>query len=217
MAQRRETAEVPVHAHVWCTDGWAGVSEAVIVNPQDETVTAFVVSEQRGPETRWLVPTNLIESATESEIHLRCTLAQLHALDTFEETEEFRPTYEERTEVLPSAAGMIAEPQRFSTQPQFIHHERIPDGSVKIDRHAEVDASDGHVGHVEGFLIDERDRVSHVVVRSGDLRRQEFTIPASAILGIDDERVRLDLDQAAVHALPHVPYHDLPDLPASSR
>jgi hypothetical protein len=217
MERQTGKVEVPVHARVWCSDGPAGVSEALIVNAADGTVTAFVVRERHDRMARRLVPTELIESTTEEEIHLRCTIAELHQLDAFVETETMPPTFEERFEALPGAVGLAyLGPERFSIQPALISHERIPEGSVKIDRHAEVDASDGHVGRVEGFLIDDRDRVSHVVVRSRGVPRREFAVPASAVAGVDDERVRLHLDKDEVHALPHVRYHDLADLPLRS-
>jgi uncharacterized protein YrrD len=198
------TMDISVGAHVRCTDGTAGVCEVVIVRPDDGAVTDIVVSEKRWSKSRRLVPVDLIESATREEIRLRCTVEELHRLDDFDETERVEPRYEDRIEALPGAYGIaILEPTRYLTQPAMIHDEEIPGGDVPIDRHAEVDATDGNVGHVEGFLLGDDDRVTSVVVRSRSLPHRRFVVPASAVAEIADERVRLGLDRDAVHALPH--------------
>jgi hypothetical protein len=196
--------DVAVGAHVRCADGDAGVCDAVIVAPDDGAITFLVVRERRDRRRRRLVPIGLVQSAEAEEIRLSCTTSELARLDAFDETERLAPRFEERTEALPGAYGLaILEPMRYSLQPALIHDERIPEGEAEIDRHAEVDAADGHVGHVQGFLVDAEDRMTHVVVRSGTLPRREYVVPATAIARIDDERVTLDLDRQALRALPH--------------
>jgi hypothetical protein len=41
-----------------------------------------------------------------------------------------------------------------------------------------------------------------VVVRSRGVPRREFAVPASAVAGVEDERVRLHLDKGEVHGSP---------------
>jgi hypothetical protein len=200
----RNTMDVAVGARVHCTDGDAGVCDAVIVSPDDGAITFLVVRERRDRGRRRLVPIALVESAEPEEIRLKCTTAELEDLDAFDQTERLGPRFEERIEALPGAYGLaILEPMRYSVQPTLIHDELIPEGEAEIDRHAEVDATDGRVGHVQGFLIDDEDRMTHVVVRSGTLPRREYVVPATAIARIEDERVKLDLDRHALRALPH--------------
>lgn len=199
------TIDVPIRALVRCVDGEAGISESVIIDPKTEVLTHVVVHQRWPSHHRRLVPTTMIASATETRIDLNITLDELHRLDSFIGTETMPSEQERRYEAFPGAfsPGVIVT-NTTELQPRYIRVENVPEGEIKIDAHAEVDATDGRVGRVEGFAVTGDEHASSLVVRTTDLPPREFMVPASAIAGIEDERVKLDMDRAAVQALPHV-------------
>ena len=68
--------DVPLDAKVECTDGPAGVSAGVIVDPQTVRVTHFVVREQ-GTDTQRLVSVDKLEQVSATMVRLACTTAEL--------------------------------------------------------------------------------------------------------------------------------------------
>ena len=66
-------------------------------------------------------------------------------------------------------AGLASEPLEYDAH-MSITHDRIPKGEVEIRRASEVTSSDGHrLGHVDGFLVDDEDRITHLVLAHGHL------------------------------------------------
>jgi hypothetical protein len=201
----RTTVDVPIEASVRCTDGRAGLSEAVIVDPNTDVVTHVVVREPWPSRARRLVPTAMIGSTSDREIVLTIGQAELHRLDSFVGTETMKPVGQERYGAPSSAANPgPTESDTIELEPRYVRVENVPEGEVRIDAHAEVDATDGIVGHVGGFLLGDDDRVSSIAVRSKGIPHREFVVPATAVDRIEDERVKLRLDRTAVDALPHV-------------
>jgi len=72
-----------------------------------------------------------------------------------------------------------------------------------------VDASDGHIGHVNEFLVDPLNgHITHLILREGHLwGKKDVTIPVSEIDRIAEGTVHLKLNKHEVDELPGIPVH----------
>lgn len=93
--------------------------------------------------------------------------------------------------------------------PSLVVLERPLSHEVEIRRLSGVVDKDGApVGHVEAFVTDSADRVTHVVVDGGHLSSyRECTIPIAVTLRVDNDRVELTCTREELAALPSVPFH----------
>jgi sporulation protein YlmC with PRC-barrel domain len=198
--------DISVNAKVVCTDGLAGHSACVILNPISRRVTHLVVKEMWFPHVERLVPIELVTESTPHEIHLRCAAKNLTELDSFTETEFIQSEdpyhiydmeeYRLWPYVLPEDEMMMP-----------IEYEQVPHGQLAIHRGAHVRAKDGYVGRVDEFLVDPTNmRISHLVLREGHLWGQkDVTIPVSEIQRIEEDTVYLKLDKQGIEELPGIP------------
>jgi PRC-barrel domain len=62
---------------------------------------------------------------------------------------------------------------------------------------------DGHIGQVEGFVVDRADhKVTHVLLKEGHLwGRRQVAIPVSAVASVD-AGIRLNITKKQVEELP---------------
>jgi sporulation protein YlmC with PRC-barrel domain len=195
--------DIPVNAEVYCTDGPCGRSTYIILNPATRRVTHLVVQEKRFPHAEYLVPIDDVVEATPHLIRLRCTGHELKEFEPFIET-EFIPS---------NFPGYAGDP--YMTWPYVIpeaemlpvEHERIPPGELAIRRGAQVEATDGHIGRVDEFLVDPKNGyITHLVLREGHLWGQkDVTISVSQIDRIEEDRVYLKLDKHSIEMLPTIP------------
>ncbi|MGH9303905.1 MAG: hypothetical protein ACRDZ5_05755, partial [Acidimicrobiales bacterium] len=81
-----EAAEYAIGAQVYCEDGECGELMRVVVDPIKRAITHLVVEQRHSREVGRLVPIDLVETATEQELRLRCTREKLEALEPAEET-----------------------------------------------------------------------------------------------------------------------------------
>ena len=88
--------------------------------------------------------------------------------------------------------------------PPTLQEEQLPEGEFSIHRSASVEATDGRVGHVQEFIVDSHTgRVTHLVLHEGHLwGKKDVTIPLDQIERIEEDRIYLKLDKAAVERLP---------------
>jgi hypothetical protein len=197
--------DIPLNAEVRCADGLCGRSTYVIVNPVTRKVTHVVVEERAFPHTEYLAPLELVAESTPTLIRLSCTARDLIALDSFVDVEfvpgePFSDDDYAGEEVflwpyaLPDAGGIPEE------------HERIPPGELAVRRGVRVEATDGHVGRVDEFLVDpESELITHLILREGHLWGQkDVTIPVSQIGRIDEDTVHLKLGREQIEALPAI-------------
>jgi sporulation protein YlmC with PRC-barrel domain len=96
---------------------------------------------------------------------------------------------------------------------QPVVSDTVPLGEVAVHRGDQVQATDGNIGRVQGLVIDARNRhVTHVLLQEGHLwGRKEVAIPISAVTGIDDDGIQLNLSKDEVENLPAVDV-DHPDI-----
>jgi sporulation protein YlmC with PRC-barrel domain len=197
--------DIPLDTNVQCSDGLCGRSTYVVIDPIIDKVTHIVVRDHRFPHIEYLVPIELIVESTPNSIRLRCKEDELRMLDPFLETH-----YEE--------GDLDAPPYDHSQYwlwPYVIpedevipvEYERVPPGELAVRRGARVDATDGHIGVVDEFLIDPASgHISHLILREGHLWGQkDVTIPVSEIDQVEADTVRLELSKDEIEALPAIP------------
>jgi sporulation protein YlmC with PRC-barrel domain len=192
--------ELPVNAKVMCTDGHCGRSTHVVLNPSTEEITHIVVKEEKPPHAELLVPAGGVTATTRDSITLRYSREELARLEPFVETEYIEVD-------IPQYAGgrYSLAPYRYQ-EPETVtmHRETIPPGEVAIRRGAEVEATDGHVGHVDEFVIEPKTKgITHLVLRKGHLwGERQIAIPIAAVERIEEDTVYLNMDKEAIEALP---------------
>jgi hypothetical protein len=192
--------EIPLDATVICTDGYAGRSTYVIIDPTTKQVTHLVVQLSGFKQIERLASVSLVKDTTNDTVRLRCKRNELAALEPFIERrfiERERPRYDQGS-YLPYP--QIIPQERMLVGMEF---ERVPKGKQAVHRGADVYATDGRVGKADQFLVDPSDnRVTHLVLREGHLwNERDVRLPVSAIDRVEREAVRLTLDKQAVGAL----------------
>jgi sporulation protein YlmC with PRC-barrel domain len=194
-----------------CTDGVCGEVSRVIVNPVARAVTHLVVEPKHRHDCGRLVPLDLIDDTTD-EIRLRCTLADFENLDPAEETQFLPgtpgyPGYDpEQVAFMPyygTGMGMAG-----AYAPMTVTYDTVPLDEVEVRRGEHVHATDGHIGRVQGLVIDANNHhVTHVLLQEGHLwGRKEVAIPIRAVIGVDDG-IQLNITKQQVQDLPPVDIH----------
>jgi len=186
------------------TDGVCGVVIRVVVDPVARAVTHVVVEPKHALGLGRLVPLDLVD-ATSGEVRLRCTTEEFETLDLAEEI-RFLPGiggtgYDEGDVLTWPYYGLGME-----IGPRSVIHDKLPLGEVAVRRGDHVHASDGDIGRVQGLVIDPGDHhVTHVLLQEGHLwGRKEVAIPISAVTGISQDGIRLNLTKQEVQHLPAV-------------
>ena len=209
--------EIPLDATVVCLDGEYGKSSHIIIEQNSQKVTHFVVKQSNLLEShKHLVPIEAVVETTPESIHLSCTKEELAAMPPFTETQFLNPVtykYEALKNFSDEAIANRSSYLMWSDTPlgsqdifsMPIEKELIPEGEIAIHRGASIEATDGHIGRVEEFLVDSQDKhLTHLVLQEGHLwHKKELTLPMSAIAKMDEEYIYLKLDKEAVKALTH--------------
>ena len=200
-----ETERFTIGAVVSCTDGPCGTLVRVVLDPVAEVITHLIVQPRREHGPAKLVPVGLVGSAAD-EIRLTCDSAEFDSLDPAREGQFIAndndvPDY--RT------TDTVAWPY-FGYRGARGHLERddaIPPGEVEVQRGEHVNATDGHIGQVEGLVIDpESHHVTHVLLQEGHLwGRKQVTIPISTVTRVAD-RIEVNLTKQQVRDLPEVDF-----------
>jgi len=203
-----ETASFTIGAEASGTDGACGKVTCVVVDPVARAVTHLVVEPKHRHGAARLVPLDLVD-ATTGEIRLRCSLAEFEKLDPAEETRFLPGTsgdpggYDpEHVLMLPYYnIGMGAA----YSGPMTVTYDTVPLDEVEVRRGDHVHATDGHIGRVQGLVIDpDSHHVTHVLLQEGHLwGRKEVAIPISAVAEVDDG-IRLTITKQQVQDLPPV-------------
>ena len=207
-----ETTPVTIGADASCTDGVCGKVTRVVVDPVARAVTHLVIEPKHRYYPARLVPLDLID-ATTGEVRIRCTLADFEELEAAEETQ-----------FLPGTPGYPGyDPEQVLYMPYYgtgmgmagayacpvpVTYDAVPLDEVEVRRGEHVHATDGHIGKVQGLVIDpDSHHVTHVLLQEGHLwGRKEVAIPISAVAGVDDG-IRLNITKQQVQDLPPVDIH----------
>jgi sporulation protein YlmC with PRC-barrel domain len=206
------TEQFTIGAEVSCSDGACGKLSRVVVDPVAQAVTHLIVEPRRGHELARLVPVGLASSAG-GEIRLNCTSAEFDVLDPAEET-QFIAAYEDVPNYRPTDTVFWPHYGYRGARGSLATSDTIPPGEVEVKRGEPVHASDGHIGQVDGLVIDpDSHRVTHVVLQEGHLwGRKDVAIPVSTVTRVSDH-IEVSLSKQQVQDLPPI---DI-DRPAPSR
>ncbi len=202
-----QTTSFTIGAGASCTDGVGGEVTCVVVDPLARAVTHLVVEPKHRHGAARLVPLDLVD-ATTGEIRIHCSLAEFENLAPAEETRFLPGTPEypdydpEQVLIMPYYNIGMAEAY---SGPMTVTYDAIPLDEVEVRRGDHVHATDGHIGRVQGLVVDPKSHhVTHVLLQEGHLwGRKEVAIPIGAVTGID-EGIRLNLTKQQVQDLPPV-------------
>jgi sporulation protein YlmC with PRC-barrel domain len=198
--------DIPLGKDVYCTDGLAGQSSHLILNPLNRRITHLVVRKRHFPHSDHMVPMELVVEMTGLLIRLSCTTQELTLLEPFTETHF--------VEVDPLELDYPFDPMLMwpyvTPEEELLplDEERMPPGELAVSRGARVqDIGGGYVGRVDEFLVDPTDEhITHLVVRGGHpWDRKEVTIPVSQVARMVEETVYLKLDLRQIALLPTIP------------
>jgi sporulation protein YlmC with PRC-barrel domain len=202
---------------VRCNDTPYGEVADVVIDPTRKRMTHVVVRPERQDATaNRLVPVDLIDAgASERELVLRCSVADVNALDTVQEVAFLRlgefPTTDPDWDV--GVSDVLATPYYEGTgfgeyvgdygTGDAITYDRVPKGEVEVRRASPVYSADGHhLGHVDGLVVDNDDQITHVVLERGHLwGKRDVTIPIGSIAKVENDEVTLDLSKDEVGRL----------------
>lgn len=208
-----------------CTDGPGGKLQQVVLDRATEKVTHLIVDTAPHLGFAVLVPREMVSSADHEHVRLTCTQAELHRMDPFEDTVfsppdgqhpalGYGPSDYVYTGGLGTMGGLGMAPMGMGPGPTgmgaagwqgvppFIVEEHLPPGGSAIGPDAAVEAADGDLGRADELLTDPVTGVlTHLVVRRGHLfGAHMLVVPASAIIEVADERVRLRFTRAEFEA-----------------
>jgi uncharacterized protein YrrD len=208
----------PVH----CSDAAYGELADVVVDPTTRRVTNLVVRPHGHREVAILVPVDRARAGEGPGITLDCTVAEVGRFEPVRKSAYLRlgefsvddpawdvgieevfamPYYQELDGV--TGVGPDYDPH------VTIRYDRVPKGDVELRRASPVRSSDEHhVGHVDGFVVDGEDHITHIVLEAGHLwGKREITIPIGAIASIESDAAVLSLTKEQVGELDAVRVH----------
>jgi uncharacterized membrane protein len=165
-------------------------------------VTHLVVED--ADEVQRLVPIDLVAIIDHDNIQLRCTQAELAAMEQFVTT-RYVPTEHVEYDYAYALPYLTA---RESEAYYEVETEHVPPDEVAVHRGMQVEADDGHVGTVSGLLLHPKTaHVTHVIVQTSRRfhGKEEVTIPLSAIERVFDQTVYLNISRSTIAALPAIP------------
>jgi uncharacterized protein YrrD len=200
--------DISINATVHSKDGECGRIACVIFNPVTDDLTHIVVKEDPFPYEERLVPIEFIQSSTAESVLLNCTKAEFFRMDHFikheyVELDRSYSGYPTGYYVYLPYASPIDEDY------MDIEHERIPEGELAIHRGAVVNATDGRIGKVDEFLVEQDGgHITHIIMREGHIWGQkDVNIPITEIDHIEDDIVYLKASKTEIAALPAIPVH----------
>jgi sporulation protein YlmC with PRC-barrel domain len=204
---------------VRCADQDGGELGDVVIDPVARRVTHLVVQPRHRHSLARLVPIELAHAGGDGTISLDCSVEELRRFEAVDELAYLRfgefPLADPDWDVgvsevlaLPYYACPGMEPYAGELDPQLtMTYDRVPKGEVEIRRSSRVRSSDGNtVGHVDGFLVDDHELITHLVLGHGHLwGRREVTIPIGAVESVATDEVSLSLSKDEVGELRPLP------------
>ncbi len=198
--------DIPIHAPVQCADGPGGHVDRIIVDPTTQKITHIVVREAGILGEAVMVPVNDITESSPGLVRTHLLRKQLEELPVFVE-KRYRattPLFSRGFQLYPIGGVMYWPYYPVNEKDVITIESTIPKGELALSQHDKVEATDGHVGNIDEFLVDPRtDAITHLVLREGHLWGQKYvTIPVSQIARIEEGSVQLKLNKQEIAALP---------------
>ena len=209
---------------VRCSDGDFGEVADVVVDPTTRRVTHLVVQPHDRDEDALLVPVERARAgeAKDAGITLDFTVAEAGRLEQIREAAYLRlgefPVEDPDWDV--GVQDLLAMPYyqelggfgevTVDYDPHVtVRYDRIPKGAVELRRSSPVRSSDGHhLGHVDGFVVDGEEHITHIVLERGHLwGKREIAIPIGAIAATETDSAVLNLTKDEVGKIRGIRVH----------
>jgi sporulation protein YlmC with PRC-barrel domain len=202
--------DIPLNVKVQCVDGDCGKTTTIILNPVTTEVTHVVVKDHH---REYMIPLGLISGSSADLLKVQLSREELAQQEPFVRTQFLgQEMLDEEQDAATVAAEMDAVMWPYNSLDadyldMYLQVEQIPHGELAIHRGAHVEASDGHIGRVDEFIVNpENNHVTYLVLLEGHLwGKKTVTIPISEIDRIEQDTVYLKLDKETVKSLPAVP------------
>ena len=202
--------ELPFDAKVTCTDGHGGTSVAVTVHPLTRNISNLIVEDHLGHQR--LVSLKVIDKTSHDEIWLHCTEDELQEMELFQVTEFVQRAPQQSGDWADEEGEWedgvdVSQFERTTAYGNPIQVERVPQGEIAFHRKTDIEATDGHIGVVDMFVV-ERDsgHITHLVMHKGHLwGKKDIMIPLSAVDSIDYDSVYLNVDKETAENFPKQP------------
>jgi sporulation protein YlmC with PRC-barrel domain len=213
---------------IYAADGEYGELADVVIDPLTRRVTHLVVEPPHRHDLAKLVPVDKAHARPGSDagLVLDYTAAEIEKLEPLQRSAYLRlgeapvedPDWQVGIEdvlALPyygsvGASGLGAGVAPVGLDDHIAEvYDRVPKDQIEVRRASAVISSDDHrLGHVDGFVVDSEELISHLVLEHGHLwGRHEITIPIDAIAEIRNDEVKLTLSKDEVGKLKSVPVH----------
>lgn len=199
--------KIPIDVKVECTNGAAGHTAAIIINPAARQVTHIVVKGKGDLVGEFLVPLDMIDQATPYALILRLSREKLEAETRFDKTILTDQSGDLVGNDLLMYSGSDNVNLGAVSLPTYVQVEQIPGSAIALHIGAHVDAVDGRVGKMDEIIIN-RDTgdIDYITLRHGHLwGKKEICVPIADVDHIVDDIVQLKLDKAGIEALPVLP------------
>lgn len=203
--------DIALGAAVHFADGGTGEANVigqvtrVVVNPITEEMTHLVVKAKGAFEVEYLVPVNTIADSTPKDVTLTISLNDFKLLDTYETIHYLSKSAPPDDSSDPSAIFWPFMPPG-DEGPMVEMEVQVPPEDLVVRRGAQVNATDGKIGVVDGFMVNpENSHITHLVLEKGHLwGEHDVAIPIDSIDAYDGQVVTLKLDKDEVKALPRL-------------
>ena len=205
--------DIRINAAVQCTDGPGGHVKCIILNPITQHVTDVVVHEPGLLGSEVIVPVALIEQATPNTLRLRLSRDELAGMQSFLTTRYRTPSDDflgsEPWSAYPYSSIYWSPYLEMQAEQRIMTYEAIPLDELAMRRGDHVEATDGRVGRIDGFVVDQQSQgITHLLLCEGHLwGARDVTIPIAGITDIQEGVVHLKLTKQEVAALPAVKVH----------
>ncbi|MGB3716525.1 MAG: PRC-barrel domain-containing protein [Candidatus Promineifilaceae bacterium] len=202
--------DIPLDVKVQCVDGECGKTTTIILNPVTTEVTHVVVKDRH---QEYMVPLGQISESSADLLKLQLSREELAQQEPFIRTqflgqEMLDQEYDAATVAAEMDTVMWPYNSLDDSYLEMYHQvEQIPHDELAIHRGAHVEASDGHIGRVDEFIVNpENNHVTHLVLLEGHLwGKKTVAIPISEIDRIEQDTVYLKLDKETLKSIPAVP------------
>jgi len=197
--------DIALDAQVRFSEGGTGKVTRVIVNPITQEMTHIVVKAKGALEVEYLVPVDKIATSTPGMVTLNFHSDDLRLLPTYERIHYL--SMSEPSED-PADPGMIFWPFMPPGDSGSLYEMQVqvPPEDLVVTRGAQVEAIDGKIGVVDGFMVNpENSHITHLVLEKGHFwGHHDVAIPIDAVDNYDGQVVTLKLDKSEVGALPRL-------------
>ena len=195
--------DIALGAEVHFSEGGMGKITRVVANPITVEMTHIVVKARGALEGEYLVPVDAISYSSPKDVTLTISEDDLRLLDSFE-TIHYMSMSEPSQDS--SDLSMLIWPflPPGDEGPMYELEAQVPPEELVVRRGAQVEASDGKIGVVDGFMVNpENSHITHLVLEKGHLwGHKDVAIPIDSVEDYDGQVVTLKLDKDAVNALP---------------